>query len=63
MAKVTIDDEVTFVRPGESIYMKVGQKHRLENPDNLPLEVIEVQMGESLDEDCIVRFNDDYGRK
>ena len=63
IAKVTIDDEVTFVRPGESIYMKAGQKHRLENPGNLLLEIIEVQMGESLDEDDIVRFNDDYGRE
>jgi mannose-1-phosphate guanylyltransferase/mannose-6-phosphate isomerase len=35
----------------------------LENPGNLLLEIIEVQMGESLDEDDIVRFNDDYGRE
>jgi len=63
LAKVTIDDEVKFVRPGESIYMKAGQKHRLDNPGKLPLEIIEVQMGEYLEEDDIVRFDDEYGRK
>lgn len=63
MAKVTIDDEVKFVRSGESIYMKAGQKHRLENPGKTPLEIIEVQMGDYLEEDDIIRFDDDYGRK
>jgi mannose-1-phosphate guanylyltransferase/mannose-6-phosphate isomerase len=62
-AKVTVDDEIKFIRPGESIYMKAGQKHRLENPGKLPLEIIEVQMGEYLEEDDIVRFDDEYGRK
>ncbi|ETI69203.1 mannose-1-phosphate guanylyltransferase/mannose-6-phosphate isomerase [Neobacillus vireti] len=63
MAKVTIDDEVKFVRPGESIYMKAGQKHRLENPGKIPLEIVEVQLGDYLEEDDIVRFDDKYGRK
>ncbi len=63
IAKVTIDDKVNFISPGESIYMKAGQKHRLENPGKLPLEIIEVQMGEYLEEDDIVRFDDEYGRK
>jgi mannose-1-phosphate guanylyltransferase/mannose-6-phosphate isomerase len=63
LAKVTVDDEIKFIRPGESIYMKAGQKHRLENPGKLPLEIIEVQMGEYLEEDDIVRFDDEYGRK
>ncbi len=62
-AKVTVDDEIKFIRPGESIYIKAGQKHRLENPGKLPLEIIEVQMGEYLEEDDIVRFDDEYGRK
>jgi mannose-1-phosphate guanylyltransferase/mannose-6-phosphate isomerase len=63
MARVTIDDHVQFVRAGESIYMKAGQKHRLENPGKIPLEIIEVQMGEYLEEDDIVRFDDEYGRE
>lgn len=62
MAKVTIDDKVTFVRSGESIFMKEGQKHRLENPGKINLEIIEVQMGEYVEEDDIVRFQDDYKR-
>jgi mannose-1-phosphate guanylyltransferase/mannose-6-phosphate isomerase len=63
LAKVTIDDEVKFVRAGESIFIREGQKHRLENTGNTPLEIIEVQMGEYLEEDDIVRFDDEYGRK
>lgn len=51
MAKVTIDDEVKFVSAGESIFIKAGQKHRLENQGKIPLEIIEVQIGEYLGED------------
>lgn len=63
MAKVTVDGEEKFVRSGESIFFREGQKHRLENPGKIPLEIIEVQMGEYLEEDDIVRFDDEYGRK
>ena len=62
MAVVTIDGEERFVRAGESIFMRQGQKHRLENPGKTPLEIIEVQMGEYLEEDDIIRFDDDYDR-
>lgn len=62
MAKVTIDNDIKLVSAGESIFMKPGQKHRLENPGKLPLELIEVQMGDYLEEDDIVRFDDEYGR-
>jgi mannose-1-phosphate guanylyltransferase/mannose-6-phosphate isomerase len=62
MAKVTIDDVEKFVSAGESIFIKPGQKHKLENPGNIPLEIIEVQMGDYLEEDDIVRFNDECGR-
>lgn len=62
-AKVTIDDDVKFVMSGESIFVREGQKHRLENIEKTPLEIIEVQMGEYLEEDDIVRFDDEYGRK
>lgn len=63
MAKVTIDDVEKFVPAGESIFIKPAQKHRLENPGKTPLEIIEVQMGSYLEEDDIVRFDDEYGRK
>lgn len=63
MAKVTVDGEEKFVRSGEGIFFREGQKHRLENPGKTPLEIIEVQMGQYLEEDDIVRFDDEYGRK
>lgn len=62
MAKVTIDDVEKLVPAGESIFIKPGQKHRLENPGRIPLKIIEVQMGDYLEEDDIIRFDDDYGR-
>lgn len=61
-AIVTIDDIVKVVASGESIFIKPGQKHRLENSENTHLEIIEVQMGDYLEEDDIVRFEDDYDR-
>ena len=62
MAFVTIDGVEKLVRSGESIYISSGQKHRMANPGKLTLEVIEVQNGEYLGEDDIVRFDDDFGR-
>jgi mannose-1-phosphate guanylyltransferase/mannose-6-phosphate isomerase len=62
MAKVIIEDTEMFVRNGESTFVKSGLKHRLENPGKVPLEVIEVQLGEYLEEEDIVRFEDDFGR-
>jgi mannose-1-phosphate guanylyltransferase/mannose-6-phosphate isomerase len=61
-AKVTVENEEFFVRSGESTFVKSGYKHRLENMGKVPLEVIEVQLGEYLEEDDIVRFEDDFGR-
>lgn len=61
-ARVTIDDVEEFVRSGESTFVKTGCRHRLENPGKVLLEVIEVQLGEYLEEDDIVRFDDDFGR-
>lgn len=63
MAKVTIDEVERLVPAGESIFIKPGQKHRLENPGKTPLEIIEVQMGDYLEEDDIVRLDDEYGRE
>ncbi|ABO49927.1 mannose-6-phosphate isomerase, type 2 [Desulforamulus reducens MI-1] len=61
-AKVTIEGKETFVRSGESTFVQTGFKHRLENPGKVLLEVIEVQLGEYLNEDDIVRLDDDFGR-
>ncbi len=61
-ARVTIEDREFLLRNGESTFVPAGKKHRLENPGMLPLEVIEVQIGEYIDESDIVRFDDDFGR-
>jgi mannose-1-phosphate guanylyltransferase/mannose-6-phosphate isomerase len=62
MACVEVDGEQFFLRPGESTFIRAGQKHRLSNPGKVPLEIIEVQLGELVDEGDIVRFDDVYGR-
>jgi mannose-1-phosphate guanylyltransferase/mannose-6-phosphate isomerase len=61
-ATVTLDDKVIEVRCGEHIYIPVRVKHRLENRGKELLRVVEVQSGDYLGEDDIVRFEDDYGR-
>jgi mannose-1-phosphate guanylyltransferase len=61
-AKVVNGEEETLLRINESTYIPAGHKHRLENPGIIPLVMIEVQSGEYLGEDDIVRFEDSYGR-
>ena len=61
-ARVTRDDEVVTLEIDQSAYIPIGTKHRLENPGPEPLSVIEVQSGNYLGEDDIVRFDDKYGR-
>ena len=62
MAKVVNGEKEIFVGTNESTYIPAGHKHRLENPGMLKLVMIEVQSGEYLGEDDIVRFQDNYGR-
>ncbi len=62
MARVVNGENEFFVRPNESTYIPAGHKHRLENPGVVNLVMIEVQSGEYLGEDDIVRFSDVYGR-
>ncbi len=62
-AEVQLDGETKLLRQGESTFVRSGIQHRLKNPGVIPLEVIEVQLGEYLEEDDIVRYEDDYGRK
>ena len=61
-AKITNGDKVLMLMEDQSTYIPLGQKHRLENPGIIPLELIEVQSGSYLGEDDIVRFEDMYGR-
>ncbi|RBJ76667.1 mannose-1-phosphate guanylyltransferase/mannose-6-phosphate isomerase, partial [Pseudomonas sp. MWU12-2534b] len=61
-AKVTRGNETFLLSENESTYIAVGEVHRLENPGRIPLEIIEVQSGNYLGEDDIVRFEDTYGR-
>ncbi len=61
-AKVTIGDTEVFVHENESAYVPKSTLHRLENPGKVPLEIIEVQNGEYVGEDDIVRVKDVYGR-
>jgi mannose-1-phosphate guanylyltransferase len=62
MAKVVNGDQELFINTNESTYIPAGHKHRLENPGVVDLVMIEVQSGEYLGEDDIVRFDDVYGR-
>jgi mannose-1-phosphate guanylyltransferase/mannose-6-phosphate isomerase len=62
MARVVNGEHELFVNTNESTYIPAGHKHRLENPGVLDLVMIEVQSGEYLGEDDIVRFEDVYGR-
>ncbi len=62
MAKVTNSESVDLVNTNESTYIPAGHRHRVENPGAIDLIMIEVQSGEYLGEDDIVRFEDAYGR-
>lgn len=62
MAKVVNGEQEILVNTNESTYIPAGHKHRLENPGVVDLVMIEVQSGEYLGEDDIVRFDDVYGR-
>ncbi len=62
IAEITLDDQVKSLSENESIYIPMGSLHRLRNPTDVLLEIIEVQTGDYLGEDDIVRYEDNYGR-
>lgn len=62
-AKVKSSRKVRFVYSNQSIYIPKAIKHRLENPTNSPLKIVEIQTGNYLEEDDITRFSDDFMRK
>ena len=61
-AEVKCEDRVFELYADESTYIPLGHKHRLVNPGDEPIELIEVQSGSYLGEDDIVRYDDIYGR-
>lgn len=61
-ATVTRDDQTEVVIKNQSTYISIGMVHRLENRGKIPLELIEVQVGDYLDEDDIERLEDSYDR-
>ncbi len=63
IAKVEIDGEITILEKNKSIFVPLGSKHRLSNPFEEPLQLIEVQSGTYLGEDDIIRYVDIYGRE
>jgi mannose-6-phosphate isomerase-like protein (cupin superfamily) len=63
VAQVTVGDEVRRLHPNQSAHIAVGDRHRLENPGKEDLELIEVQCGDYLGEDDIVRYDDIYNRR
>jgi mannose-1-phosphate guanylyltransferase/mannose-6-phosphate isomerase len=62
-AKITRGDEEFLLEENQSTYIPIGTTHRIENPGMVPCHIIEVQSGNYLGEDDIVRFEDNYGRK
>ena len=62
MAEVTNGKNILTLNENQSTYIPIGTIHRLENPGSGALEIIEVQSGDYLGEDDIVRFDDVYGR-
>ncbi len=62
-ARIVNGDKEILLNTNESTFIPSGHKHRLENPGKVHLVLIEVQSGEYLEEDDIVRFDDIYGRQ
>jgi mannose-1-phosphate guanylyltransferase/mannose-6-phosphate isomerase len=62
VAEVVLDGKIITLHENESVYIPIGGVHRLSNPGKEPLEVVEVQTGDYLEEDDIVRYEDIYAR-
>jgi len=61
-AQVTIYDQLSLISEGQSIYVPLRAKHRLENPGKVSVILIEIQTGRYLEEDDIIRYDDVYAR-
>ena len=62
-ATVEVDSVINELQPGESVFIPIGSKHRLENKGSQELKLIEIQTGTYFGEDDIIRYEDRYGRK
>jgi len=62
-ARITLNDEEFDLNVNESTYIAIGDVHRIANPYDEPVHIIEVQCGDYLGEDDIVRLEDNYGRE
>jgi glycosyltransferase involved in cell wall biosynthesis len=62
VARVTVGEQETLLKPGQSVEIPKGAVHRIMNPGNSPLVFVEVQTGDYFGEDDIIRLEDDYGR-
>ena len=62
LASTVIGEQVRELTAGGTAEVSVGTVHRISNPGENPLTIVEVQFGDSFDEDDIERFEDDYGR-
>ena len=61
-AVINLEEQILEKKAGESVYIPEETKHRIQNQTAEPMEFIEIQVGENLDENDIVRFEDKYGR-
>ena len=61
-ALVTVGDQEIPLKPGQSVDVPKGAVHRIMNPGEIPLVLVEVQMGDYFGEDDIIRLEDDYDR-
>lgn len=62
VATVTLDDQSKDFGYGEHVFVKRGTRHRITCKGDVPVEIIEVQIGDSFAEEDITRYSDDYGR-
>jgi mannose-6-phosphate isomerase-like protein (cupin superfamily) len=61
-AEFVLNEKTSMLKPGDSVHIPAGAKHRLRNPGSVPLIFVEVQTGSYFGEDDIVRYKDDYNR-
>lgn len=62
VAKVVLDDKIFDLNVGQSVDIPLEAHHSLQNPYDNNLEILEIQMGDLLSEDDIIRYEDIYGR-
>jgi len=60
--RAQIDDSITNLTVGTTVDIPQGARHRLDNPSDSFMEIIETQLGDYFGEDDITRYEDDYGR-